>query len=107
MCDYASSLYFIFNYSLPVAIGTTITAVIITAVSGALAHIKIRNVDWSTTKTVAVSGGLGAAIGSIIFVYLAGNISTLNLILGFAFLYVSLRMIFEGLLRRGAKTKNR
>jgi len=98
------ALYFIFNYPLPVAIGTTITAVIITAASGAIAHIRIRNVDWSTAKVVAISGGTGAVIGSIVFTYLTGQIKLLNLILGFAFLYVSLRMVYEGFFKRGVKT---
>lgn len=100
------ALYFIFNYPLPIAIGTTITAVIITAVSGAAAHIRMRNVDWSTVEAVAVSGGLGAVIGSLIFIYLLSQIKLLNLILGFAFLYVSLRMIYEGFFRRGVKTSS-
>ena len=99
------ALYFIFNYPLPVAIGTTITAVIVTATSGAIAHIRIKNVDWSTAKIIALSGGLGAVIGSIVFMYLASQIRMLNLILGFAFLYVSLRMIYEGFFRRGTPTK--
>ncbi len=94
------ALYFLYNYNLPVAIGTTVTAVIITAVSGSIAHIRIRNVDYRTTLIVAVSGGMGAAVGSIIFQYLVGQLPILKLILGFAFLYVSIRMIYEGLSRR-------
>jgi len=44
------SLAFIFNYPLPVAIGTTITAVILTATSGTIGHIRMKNVDYSTAK---------------------------------------------------------
>ena len=93
------ALYFLYNYSLPMAIGTTITAVIITAASGSIAHIRIRNVDYRTTAIVAVSGGLGAAVGSLIFQYLTAELPILKMILGLAFLYVSIRMICEGLLR--------
>ena len=96
------ALYFLFGYPLPLAIGTTITAVMITAASGSIAHIRLRNVDYSTVKIVGISGGIGAVLGSITFAYLTSQISLLNLILGLAFLYVSLRMIFEGLIRRGA-----
>ncbi|MEM2003292.1 MAG: sulfite exporter TauE/SafE family protein [Nitrososphaerota archaeon] len=94
------ALYFLYNYNLPVAIGTTITAVIITATSGSIAHIKIKNVDYRTTLIVAVSGGIGAVVGSIIFQFLVGQLPVLKIILGFAFLYVSIRMIFEGVSRR-------
>lgn len=94
------SLTFIFNYPLAVAIGTTITAVILTASSGAIGHIRMKNVDYSTAKIVAISGAVGAMVGSIIFFYIADQIWLLNLILGFAFLYVALRMIYEGIIKR-------
>ncbi len=98
------ALAFLFGYDLPVAIGTTITAVIITATSGAIGHIKIGNVDYGTAKVIAISGAIGAFIGSLIFILLAGNISILSLILGLAFLYVAIRMVYEGLRRSiGAK----
>ncbi|RDD53639.1 MAG: sulfite exporter TauE/SafE family protein [Candidatus Korarchaeota archaeon NZ13-K] len=90
------ALAFLFGYRLPVAIGTTITAVIITASSGAVGHIRIGNVDYKTAKVIAISGAVGAAVGSLIFILLAGNTSILSLILGLAFLYVSIRMIYEG-----------
>ncbi|KUJ94324.1 MULTISPECIES: TSUP family transporter [Archaeoglobus] len=84
------ALAFLFNYPLPVAIGTTITAVILTASSGAVGHIRLKNVDYSTAKVVAASGAVGAAVGSIIFFYIANQLWLLNFILGFAFLYVSI-----------------
>ncbi len=99
------SLAFIFNYPLPVAIGTTITAVILTASSGAIGHIKLKNVDYSTTKVVAVSGAVGAAVGSVVFFYIANQLWLLNFILGFAFLYVSIRMIYEGTIKRAMSEK--
>jgi uncharacterized membrane protein YfcA len=94
------SLTFIFNYPLAMAIGTTITAVILTATSGAIGHIRMKNVDYSTAKIVAVSGAIGAIVGSVIFFYIANQLWLLNLILGFAFLYVALRMIYEGIIKR-------
>ncbi len=99
------ALYFLFNYNLPVAIGTTITAVIITATSGSIAHIKIRNVDYRTTIIVAMSGAVGALLGSITFQYLVGQLPLLKIILGVAFLYVSLRMIYEGGIKRRVEAK--
>ena len=94
------ALIFLFGYPVPLAIGTTITAVCVTAASGAAAHIKIKNVDYSTTKIVAVSGAIGAAVGSIIFWYVYKHTWILDMILGLAFLYVSIRMIWEGLVQR-------
>ena len=94
------ALAFIFKYPLPVAIGTTVTAVILTATSGAVGHIRMKNVDYSTAKIVAASGAVGAVIGSVIFFYISNKLWLLNLILGFAFLYVSFRMIYEGIFKR-------
>jgi len=99
------ALVFVFKYSLPVAIGTTITAVILTATSGAIAHVRLKNVDYNTAKVVAVSGALGAVIGSVIFLYVANQLWLLNFILGFAFLYVSVRMIYEGIFKRKMPAK--
>ncbi len=90
------ALYFLFNYELPAAIGTTITAVIITAVSGSIAHIKMRNVDYGTAAVITISGGIGALAGSIAFEYLVERASVLNVVIGLAFVYTSLRMIYEG-----------
>jgi len=90
-------LVFVYNYSEAVAIGTTITAVVLTALSGALAHMRIGNVDKRTALVVGFAGVAGAAIGDAIFVLLVGSPSILDLVLGFAFLYASLRMVVEGL----------
>ena len=100
------SLAFLFRYPLPVAIGTTITAVILTATSGAIGHIRMKNVDYSTAKVVAVSGAVGAAVGSVIFFYIASQLWLLNFILGFAFLYVSIRMVYEGIVKRKMPEKS-
>ncbi|MEM4021547.1 MAG: sulfite exporter TauE/SafE family protein [Nitrososphaerota archaeon] len=99
------TLYFLYNYSLPTAIGTTIVAVIITASSGSIAHIRMKNVDYRTTLVVATSGGVGAVVGSIAFQYLIAQLPLLKLIIGLAFLYVSVRMIYEGIFRRRAAEK--
>ena len=90
-------LVFVYGYSEAVAIGTTITAVVLTALSGAIAHMRIGNVDKSTALIVGFAGVVGAIVGDIIFMLLAGSPAVLDLILGFAFLYVSLRMVVEGL----------
>jgi len=62
-------------------------------------------VDYKTVKIVGISGGVCAVIGSIIFTYLTTQIPLLSLILGLAFLYISIRMIYEGLIRRGIAEK--
>jgi len=93
------TLAFLFKYPLPVAIGTTITAVILTATSGALGHLRLKNVDYSTAKVVALSGAIGSLFGSIIFFYISDQIWLLDLILGFSFLYVSIRMVYEGIVK--------
>lgn len=98
-------LVFIFGYPLPVAIGTNITAVILTAASGTAGHIKLKNVDYSTAKIVASGGALGAAVGSQIFLYIENRLWVLNLILGFAFLSVSIRMVYEGVVKRSGSER--
>jgi hypothetical protein len=92
-----------FRFDPAIAVGTTLTAVVFTAASGAYQHIKMKNVDKSTTWIVGASGVLGVIIGSIVFGYIKNYGNLLDLILGFVFLVVSFRMLYEGLLGRGPK----
>jgi hypothetical protein len=93
-----------FHFDPAIAVGTTLTAVVFTAASGAYQHIKMKNVDKSTAWIVGASGILGVIIGSIVFGYIKNYGEIIDLILGIAFLVVSLRMIFEGFF--GKKPKN-
>lgn len=92
-------LTFIFGYPLKFAIGTSITAVMFTAISGTLGHLKLRNVDINTAKIVSTFGVLGAIAGSGALFLLAEKIYLLEIFMGFAFIYTSLRMIYEGFKR--------
>lgn len=92
-----------FHFDPAIAVGTTLTAVVFTAGSGAYQHIKMGNVDKSTAWVVGASGILGVIIGSIVFGYIKDYGDVIDLILGFAFLVVSLRMIYEGFLGKGPK----
>ena len=92
-----------FHFDPAIAVGTTLTAVVFTAASGAYQHIKMKNVDKGTAWIVGASGVLGVIIGSIVFGYIKNYGNLLDLILGFVFLVVSFRMMYEGLLGRGPK----
>jgi uncharacterized membrane protein YfcA len=92
-----------FHFDPAIAVGTTLTAVVFTAGSGAYQHIRMKNVDKSTAKIVGASGVLGVIIGSIVFGYIKNYGNVIDLILGIAFLTVSLRMIYEGFLGKGPK----
>ncbi|PIT95229.1 sulfite exporter TauE/SafE family protein [Candidatus Falkowbacteria bacterium CG10_big_fil_rev_8_21_14_0_10_39_9] len=92
-----------FHFDPAIAVGTTLTAVVFTAASGAYQHIKMKNVDKKTSWIVALSGILGVIIGSIVFGYIKNYGNLIDLILGFVFLVVSFRMLYEGVLGRGPK----
>lgn len=94
------TIIFLYKYPLPTAVGTTITAVVVTAASGALGHLRQRNVDLATVRVVAPFGTLGAAVGSVLFTWLSKEMRLFSLALGLAFLYASLRMVYEGLFLR-------
>ncbi|MCS7143914.1 MAG: sulfite exporter TauE/SafE family protein [Archaeoglobaceae archaeon] len=99
------TLSLLFGYQLTTAIGTTITAIIFTAISGALGHLKMNNVDFKTAKLIAISGAFGAIIGSLAFFYLSKELWLLSILLGIVFAYTSLRMIYEGLKREEFEKK--
>lgn len=86
-----------FHFDPAFAVGTTLTAVVFTAASGAYQHIKMKNVDQGTALRTGVSGVIGVIIGSLVFGYIKDYGSVIDLIIGIAFIIVSIRMLFEGL----------
>lgn len=87
-----------FHLDPAVAVGTTLTAVVFTASSGAYQHFKMGNVDGETAALTGYSGVLGVIIGSIVFGYLKAYSHLIDLIVGLAFLLPSVRMLYEGLI---------
>jgi len=87
-----------FHFDPAIAVGTTLTAVVFTAGSGAFQHLRMKNVDKSTALQVGISGVAGVIIGSIIFGYIKQYGAVIDLIIGIAFVIVSVRMLYEGLL---------
>ena len=87
-----------FHFDPAIAVGTTLTAVVFTAGSGAIQHMRMKNVDKTTALQVGISGIVGVIIGSIIFGYIKEYGDVIDLIIGIAFIIVSVRMLYEGLL---------
>jgi len=63
---------------------------------GAYQHIRMGNVDRQTAWVTGGSGVLGVIIGSIVFGYIKPYGELIDLIIGIAFLLVTLRMLYEG-----------
>jgi hypothetical protein len=89
-----------FNFSPALAVGTTLTAVVFTAASGAIQHWRLGNVDWGAIKYIAPAGVVGVIIGSVVFYFISGYGKVIDLIVGLAFLPTAVRMLYEGILRR-------
>lgn len=85
-----------FHFDPAFAVGTTLTAVVFTAGSGAFQHIRMGNVDQKTAWVTGASGVAGVIIGSIVFAYVMPYGALIDLIIGLAFLLVTLRMLYEG-----------
>lgn len=90
------AIHFWMGYPASVAVGTTLFAVIFTAISGGYAHLLRRNLDVRATLWLGGSGIVGVAFGSWLFTVLADQAALLGLILGVAFLWPALRMSWEG-----------
>lgn len=90
------SIHFWLGYPAALSVGTTLFAVIFTAISGGYGHLVRKNLDVRATCLLGGSGLLGVVFGSWLFTKLAGHASLLGLILGLAFLWPALRMTREG-----------
>lgn len=88
---------FYFHFDPAIAVGTTLTAVVFTAASGAIQHHRMKNVDREIAFLTDYSGVLGVIIGSVIFGYIKGHGPLIDLIPGIAFIVVSFRMLYEGI----------
>ena len=93
-------LHFYLGYPVPIAIGTTLFAVIFTAISGGYGHLIRKNLDVKTTLWLGGFGIIGVIAGSYAFNLLSDQTALLGLILGIAFLLPAVRMIIEGVAHR-------
>ncbi len=93
-----------FHFDPSFAVGTTLMAVVFTAGSGAVQHIRLKNVDKNTALLTAYSGVLGVIIGSIVFEFIKGYGKIIDLIIGIAFIVVAVRMLYEGIFSKGMQT---
>jgi hypothetical protein len=100
------SIHFWMGYSAPIAVGTTLFAVIFTAVSGGYAHLVRRNLDKRATLWLGGFGIIGVIVGSWLFTKLTSETALLGLILGIAFLWPAVRMVWEGVGLPGGKVIN-
>jgi len=92
-------LVFLLGYPVPKAIATNVFSVVWTVTFGAMSHARIGNVDHETAAVVLAAGAIGALIGSAIFPLVMRHTGALRAALGAAFLFVSIRMLYEWLSR--------
>ncbi len=93
-------IHFWLGYPAPIAVGTTLFAVIFTALSGGYGHLVRRNLDIRAVLWLGGAGILGVLLGSWLFTLLVGQSKILGLILGLIFLWPAIRMIIEGITQR-------
>lgn len=93
-------IHFWMGYPAPIAVGTTLFAVIFTAISGAYGHLIRRNVDKRAFLWLGGGGILGVLLGSWLFTLLSEQSKLLGLILGLIFLWPAIRMVYEGIKQR-------
>lgn len=90
-------LHFWLGFPAPIAVGTTLFAVIFTAISGGYGHFKQRNLDKRVALWMGGAGILGVLLGSWLFTFLSSKSALLGCIIGIVFLWPSFRMIWEGI----------
>jgi len=93
-------IHFWMGYPAPIAVGTTLFAVIFTAISGAYGHLIRRNVDKRAFLWLGSGGILGVLLGSWLFTLLSEQSKLLGLIQGVIFLWPAIRMVYEGIVQR-------
>ncbi len=90
------------RFSSTLAVGTSLVAAILAAASGAIQHWRLGNVDWKSVKHIAPAGVAGVLASSALFYYVRQYGAVIDLIVGLAFIWVAIRMVYEGVFRRQA-----
>jgi hypothetical protein len=93
-------IHFWMGYPAAIAVGTTLFAVIFTAVSGGYGHVLQRNVDRRAFLLLGLGGLLGVVLGSWLFMLISAQAGLLGMILGLFFLWPAIRMTYEGVVQR-------
>jgi uncharacterized membrane protein YfcA len=93
-------IHFWMGYPAQIAVGTTLFAVIFTALSGGYGHLVRRNVDKRAFLWLGGAGILGVLLGSWLFTLLSAHTALLGLILGLIFLWPAIRMVYEGVIQQ-------
>lgn len=83
-----------FGFSRHRANGTSLAAILLVALSGAIAFGVAGDLDWSVGVTLGVGGLVGSTLGAHLMNRLLG--STLGLIFGVILLITGLRMVLAG-----------
>ena len=74
--------------------GTSLAAIVLVALSGAIAFAFAGDVDWQVGATLGIGGLIGSTLGAHLMNRLTGN--TLGLIFGIVLLITGLRMVLAG-----------
>ncbi len=90
------AIRFGFGFTPTIAVGTTLVAVIFTAVSGAIQHYVLGNVDWKSVKYIAPPGVGGVLVGSAVFYYVREYSAVIDLVVGLVIIWFAVRMVYEG-----------
>lgn len=79
------------------AAGTCIVAVFFTTLSGSLKHFRLGHIDFRSILPILISGLLSTLVFSFLFFYVSKKGIWLDAAIGFVFLLIALRMIWEGI----------
>jgi len=90
-------LHFWLGFPASIAVGTTLFAVIFTAISGGYGHFKRGNLDKRVVLWMGGAGVIGVLIGSWLFTFLSSQSALLGFIIGIVFLWPAIRMSWEGI----------
>jgi len=90
-------LHFWLGFPASIAVGTTLFAVIFTAISGGYGHFRNRNMDKRVTLWMGGAGIIGVILGSWLFTFLSDKSTLLGFIIGIVFLWPAIRMSWEGI----------
>ncbi len=94
---YIPLLEFAFDIPIDRVVGTSIVVVFVTSLSGAYFHSAAGHIHWETSKIFALWGGLGAVLGSLVFIEIRGLTVILEALMTVIFLQAARILARQGI----------
>ena len=99
------TLVFLYNFSMPFAVGTSLGQITLTALSGTIKHIELKNVNFKVTGIALIGTVLGSISVAYGIVHLYSDIATKKIVEHYITISLTILLVVMGIRMLSEKSK--